>query len=463
MKISHLKALIMKDGALFIKRKHFVFFVSVIMFATIISIISGYIDFKHRSNSYSNWRAVQSQTLANLDMAWSLRGPGYSQSVEPIPLSILSYGAEDLITSSFETREWTKQFIGNLEYNPFLSPFIPRFDISMLILIILPVLLIFLLSDFCRDELVNKTYLNCAMFGVSPFVFLLSKIIAAFLPVFLVLCFSIGSCFLVIASLPIPVESLGARYFLFCLVSGVYLLFWTAVLLTTQIVIKNSLRSTATGIAIWICIVFVIPSTHMNKTFKIESQGSVSVLLKEKNRIYHEKAAAYDYYDKNVDKIDVDPFGAYGDFFGVIEEEILNCDECRVPDISKTTTLDQGIQNSVLAKISPTFVSTLIFSDLSSTGLLDYINFRHNMINYFKYFKTVWRIPEVLDWIRSKTDKAPYEILKKLDQPHPRTKFELILSNTFPLISILLINCIIALGLYFAISILSLKNLGDQK
>lgn len=458
------KALIKKDFFLFVMRRHFAFFSFIVGLSTVLALVSGFTDYKHRMDSFQKWRAIQSTSLTLLQFAESLKGPGYSQSFQPTPLSILVYGSEDLITSTFETREWTKQFFGNLQSNTFLSGFIPRLDFATLIIMIFPILMIFLLSDFIRDEIDEKTLLSCKMFGVNSTTFLASKLITSFFSIFFICSLAIASGFFVIALLDSSIEGLLTRYFYFSLVAGIYILFWNALLLVAQIMLKNRLKSIAVSICLWISIVFLLPAMHVGSLAGNEKAGATSIYYREKTKILLAKKESFNYFDLVKEKKDIDPFNDYGNFSSIIENEMTKCKECTIPPITNETTFSTGIRQSPFAWFSPTFITVTTLAELMNTGVLDFVNFRLSMFSYFEHFVKIWKEPSVKAWLRNFSDQPPIETLKKLDDvSRSRVPLNLIEANLSPLFFLLLANAIVGLIIYFLFGAWGIKTAGADR
>lgn len=439
MKAKIFFTLLKKDLRLFVFRRHYAFFCTLFLLTTSIGLVSGCLDYQRRNESFVAWREIQSKSLNALQYAHSLRGPGYSQSFQPSALSILVYGAEDLITSSFETREWTKQFFGNTNTNYFIASFIPRMDLAVLNIFIVPIFLIFLLNGFARSEIEDKTLLSCRIFGVRPFTIVLSKLISSFLPVFLVSAVAIAAGFSVAAAQGVPLSEIGERYCMFVASSGLYILFWIGLLLVLQLAVRNALKVTAVSVLVWVTIVFVIPAAHIASLADHSGGRILARYFETRQKHYNERVAQYNYYDDIKSVEDIDPFSTYALFSAKLEKDMLSCDSCVASPLQPGTLSKNLLAGSVYAKLSPSFLLTIIFSEGAGTGLSDFLNFRRSMFDYFGHFVQIMNDPAVLHWLKKFTDQPPLDVLRKMDVQFSRVEFGFIQSSLAPFFLCLLL------------------------
>jgi ABC-type transport system involved in multi-copper enzyme maturation permease subunit len=414
--------LIKKDISVFMLRKNFFFFVLILSFSSIMALTSGFLDYSKRMNSYQAWKGIQSNSLSLLTYSPSLKGPGYSQSFKPSPLSILIYGAEDLITASFETRDWTKQFYGNLQNNTFLNGLIPRMDFATIFITLLPILLIFVLNDFIREEFAGKTYLNCRMFGVNTTLFLFSKLIVAFAATFLVSAGIILGGFGIVSGQGGQIDAIAERAIWFLSVIGLYNLFWCSAILLFQTGIRHSLKSATVGVAFWILTVFLLPTFLINSSQR-EGKGVVANYYSEKYKVFHDMMAKYKHSERIKTIRDIDPAEAYGKFSGEVEQAVGTCKTCFMKENNLYKNANQTSMDKLMQALSPSYLAVVSLSDISGTGMLDFFNFRQSMFNYFQTYISVIYHPVVVEWHQEMKSAPPIEQLSKLEVDFSRLSF----------------------------------------
>lgn len=404
------RAIFIKDLRLFTRRPQWRVFLVLMAAAMALSMLGGVARHRAEARAFDDVRVLQQKSLTTIKYSLSLLGPGHGQQLSPTPLSIFSAGAEDVITAPFITRTWSKQIVGYQDVRGPIARMILGLDIATFVTILLVLCLLYLAHDVATNEIWAGTLRINELFGVSPRLYLASKILATviatvvpFAAMYLV------SVAFVATQITLDGEQL-VRLALIGIAFVVYLCWWVLMAVGIQLWLPSGPTTLAALLLAWILCVYVAP-----EALQVASPMPTSPVAS----YYEGKKEAYlplkkEWREGSIRSERLSP-GGVADFyfFAEIVEKTLREGHDPMKGLAELEAHYFGATSSF--SIVPSCAIALITAELAGVGVGDYYNMRRGMVRYHDHFYALLHRADFDKWTATGSDVPPKALLRDLD------------------------------------------------